>query len=169
MILQNDKMGGWVYPGPTGVGKTKVAEDIAVKIEIFVRDDELGDEEGKKKKSDDDDDDIDDQMVTIVNMDALQVRGTADRDRASFGRGKGGEEDEREVVHELFRGGIEEEEETRTKKKTKTKKKDAVVSCIVFRNRGEDLDEEEWKEERRRMRRRDAVLRESGHVEDFFT
>ena len=71
--------------GSTGVGKTKVAEDIAVKIlmESSSRSETTNNASKKtnvkkKKKSDDDDeedddDDIDDQMVTIVNMDALQV------------------------------------------------------------------------------------------------
>ena len=77
MILQNDKNRRVVFIlGSTGVGKTKVAEDIAVKILMESSFSETTNSETKKvkkKKSDDDDDDIDDQMVTIVNMDALQV------------------------------------------------------------------------------------------------
>ena len=132
MILQNDKNRRVVFIlGSTGVGKTKVAEDIAVKIVMESSFSETTNSETKKvkkkKSDDDDDDDIDDQMVTIVNMDALQVHeelpiATArvlveEKEEKKKTRG--------EVVHELFGVvGIEEEEETRTKKKTKTKKKD---------------------------------------------
>ena len=131
MILQNDKNRRVVFIlGSTGVGKTKVAEDIAVKILMESSFSETTNSETKKvkkkKSDDDDDDDIDDQMVTIVNMDALQVHeelpiATArvlveEKEEKKKTRG--------EVVHELFGVvGIEEEEETRTKKKTKTKKK----------------------------------------------
>ena len=54
MILQNDKNRRVVFIlGSTGVGKTKVAEDIAVKILMessFFGDDELGDKEGKEEE-----------------------------------------------------------------------------------------------------------------------
>ena len=117
MILQNDKNRRVVFIlGSTGVGKTKVAEDIAVKILMESSCSETTNSETKKvkkKKSDDDDDDIDDQMVTIVNMDALQVHeelpiATArvlveEKEEKKKTRG--------EVVHELFGVvGIEEEE-----------------------------------------------------------
>ena len=130
-MTQNDKNNRVVFIlGSTGVGKTKVAEDIAVKILMESSCSETTNSETKKvkkkKKSDDDDDDIDDQMVTIVNMDALQVH-----EELPIATARVLVEDEeekktrREVVHELFGVvGIEEEEETRTKKKTKTKKKD---------------------------------------------
>ena len=137
-MTQNDKNNRVVFIlGSTGVGKTKVAEDIAVKILMDASRSETTNSSKKKKlkkKSDDDDDDeeeeddidIDDQMVTIVNMDALQVH-----EELPIATARVLVEDEeekktrREVVHELFGVvGIEEEEETRTKKKTKTKKKD---------------------------------------------
>jgi hypothetical protein len=76
-MMQNDKNRVVFILGSTGVGKTKVAEDIAVKIlmDSFSETTNSESKKLKKKKSDDDDDDddIDDQMVTIVNMDALQV------------------------------------------------------------------------------------------------
>ena len=138
-MTQNDKNNRVVFIlGSTGVGKTKVAEDIAVKILMDASRSETTNSSKKKKlkkKSDDDDDDeeeeddidIDDQMVTIVNMDALQVH-----EELPIATARVLVEDEeekktrREVVHELFGvvGIEEEEEETTTKKKTKTKKKD---------------------------------------------
>ena len=130
-MTQNDKNNRVVFIlGSTGVGKTKVAEDIAVKIVMdSFSETTNSSKKVKKKKSDDDDDDddIDDQMVTIVNMDALQVHeelpiATA---RVLLEEKEEKKKTREEVVHELFGVvGIEEEEETRTKKKTKTKKKD---------------------------------------------
>ena len=130
-MTQNDKNNRVVFIlGSTGVGKTKVAEDIAVKILMDSFSETTNSSKKlKKKKSDDDDDDddIDDQMVTIVNMDALQVH-----EELPIATARVLVEDEeekktrREVVHELFGvvGIEEEEEETTTTKKTKTKKKD---------------------------------------------
>ena len=129
-MTQNDKNNRVVFIlGSTGVGKTKVAEDIAVKILMESSFSETTNSETKKvkKKKSDDDDDIDDQMVTIVNMDALQVH-----EELPIATARVLVEDEeekktrREVVHELFGvvGIEEEEEETTTKKRTKTKKKD---------------------------------------------
>ena len=129
-MIQNDKNRVVFILGSTGVGKTKLAEDIAVKILMDSFSETTNSSKKlKKKKSDDDDDDddIDDQMVTIVNMDALQVHeelpiATA---RVLVEEKEEKKKTREEVVHELFGVvGIEEEEETRTKKKTKTKKKD---------------------------------------------
>ncbi|CAL6447556.1 unnamed protein product [Bathycoccus prasinos] len=134
-MIQNNNSNRVVFIlGSTGVGKTKVAEDVAVKILMDSFSEMHSSKKKKKKKTDDDDDDNDDsdddQMVTIVNMDALQVHeelpiATArvlvkeeEKEEEKKTRGK--------VVHELFGVvGIEEEEdEETTKKKTKTKKKD---------------------------------------------
>ncbi|CAL6446989.1 unnamed protein product [Bathycoccus prasinos] len=134
-MIQNNNNNRVVFIlGSTGVGKTKVAEDVAVKILMDSFSEMHSSKKKKKKKTDDDDDDNDDsdddQMVTIVNMDALQVHeelpiATArvlvkeeEKEEEKKTRGK--------VVHELFGVvGIEEEEdEETTKKKTKTKKKD---------------------------------------------
>ena len=130
MIEKNNNNRVVFIMGSTGVGKTKVAEDVAVKILMDSFSEMHSSKKLKKKKSDDDDDDddIDDQMVTIVNMDALQVH-----EELPIATARVLVEDEEEkkkktrgeVVHELFGVvGIEEEEETTKKKKTKTKKKD---------------------------------------------